>query len=529
MVETLAGVAGGLGLFYIGMHTLTENLKALTGTRIRRAAKRWTKNSASSVLWGLVTGAITQSMAGATFVTVSLLRGGLIEVRTAVALCIGATAGVTTLVLIVALNAQTIALCIVGAAAAVITIERLEPYRKVAMAAFGAALLVLGLIMLKDSVAPLAAQPWMRDAITGAGSLIGIFLVCAVLTALVQSSSAMTVVLISLESVGVLSGDQVVLGIYAACTASPLTLWVLGSGLKGEAKQLTMAMVWYNLAIALVMIALFIVELTFDIALVTAALVDTPLPMEQKLALLYVSLGVLPMVPALVLLGPFVRVIRQRYPESEQDELARPRYLHDQAHVDADSALMLAELELKRALSHCLAHCEAIRQGESVTGIRAAISELLTVIDEFADETARQHPSYEYERRNALANRVKAVQWLNRSLARFCETLGAPAPQTWLPNPIGGLKDTLRESADAALMTLIDAIEADDESSWDAAHHVSEDRSELMSRVRSRYYAQHPQFNEEQVRDVLLATNAFEEFFYSLRHLEHCWNPNRSH
>ena len=164
-----------------------------------------------------------------------------------------------------------------------------------------------------------------------------------------------------------------------------------------------------------------------------------------------------------------------------------------------------------------------------MTSIRAAIGELLAAINEFIDETARHHPGHEHERCNALANRTKAVQWLNQSLARFCETLGAPAPQTWLPNPIGELKDTLRESADAALMTLIEALEAGDEFSWDAAHHVSQDRSELMSRVRSRYYAQHPQFNEEQVRDVLLATNAFEEFFYSLRHLEHCWNPNPSH
>ena len=192
--------------------------------------------------------------------------------------------------------------------------------------------------MLKDSVAPLAAQPWVRDVITDASSLVGTFVVCALLAALVQSSSAICVVLISLASVGVLSSDQVVAGIYASGTAGTLSLYVLGSGLAGKAKQLIMAMVWYNLSISAVMITLFVVELAFDIALVKAALVGTPLPMEQKLALLYVALGVLPMVPALVLLGPVVRVIRQRFPDSEHDEMARPRYLHDQAHVDADSA-----------------------------------------------------------------------------------------------------------------------------------------------------------------------------------------------
>ena len=529
MGESLAGIAGGLGLFIVGMRMLTENLKALAGTRIRKVAKRWTKHPGSSVLWGLAVGTITQSMAGATFVAVSMLRGGLIELRAAIALCVGAGAGVTTLVLLVALDAQTIALCLIGVSAAVIASEHLASYRSIASAAFGAALLVLGLIMLKDSVAPLATQPWVRDVITDASSLIGTFVVCALLAVLVQSSSAICVVLISLESVGVISGEQVVTGIYASCAAGVLSLYFLGSGLTGRAKQLTMSMVWYNLSISAVMIVLFVVELTFDIALVKAALIGSPLPMEQKLALLYVALGVLPMAPALVVLGPLERALRRRYPESPHDELARPRYLHDRAHVDGESGLMLADLELKRVLSNCSAYFQALRGGESVAGVRAAIGELLQQIDVFLHEAARQHPCYEHERRNALANRARALQWLNQSLASLCEAFGDPTPRTWLSSPIDELGDTLRESVEAALMTLIDALEDDDEFSWDAAHQVTRNRSELMSRVRSKYFAQYPQFDEEQVMDVLLATNAFEEVFFSMRHLEECWNPNRYH
>ena len=527
MGEALAGVAGGLGLFFAGMHLLTENLKALAGTRMRKAAQRWTRSPAASLLWGLAAGTVTQSMAGATFVAVSILRGGFVELRTAIALCLGAGAGVTTLVLIVTLDAKTIALCLIGISAAVIASEHMASYRSVASAVFGAALLVLGLFMLKDSVAPLATQPWVRDVITDAGSLIGTFLVCALLAALVQSSSAICVVLISLQSVGVVSGEQVLTGIYASGVAGALSLYALGSGLDGRAKQLTMSMVWYNLSISTVMVTLFVVELTFDIALVKAALMGGALPMEQKLALFYVALGVLPMVPAFVLLGPIERALRRRYPESEHDVLARPRYLHDQAHVDGESALMLADLELKRILSDCSAYFQAFRRGEAIAGVRAAIEELLQEVGVFLDEAAHQHPSYEHERRNALANRARALQWLNQSLATLCEAFGDPAPRTWLATPIDNLRDTLRESAEAALLTLIDALEDDDEFSWEAAHQVTRDRSELMNRIRSGYFAQYPQFDESQVMDVLLATNAFEEVFYSMRHLEDCWNPNR--
>ena len=52
MNELFAGVAGGLGLFIVGMWLLTENLKALASRRLRRTATRWTAHRLSALLWG---------------------------------------------------------------------------------------------------------------------------------------------------------------------------------------------------------------------------------------------------------------------------------------------------------------------------------------------------------------------------------------------------------------------------------------------------------------------------------------------
>ena len=78
MNELFAGVAGGLGLFIVGMWLLTENLKALTTRRLRRTAGRWTGNRFSALAWGALAGAITQSMTATTFIVMSLMRSGLI-------------------------------------------------------------------------------------------------------------------------------------------------------------------------------------------------------------------------------------------------------------------------------------------------------------------------------------------------------------------------------------------------------------------------------------------------------------------
>ena len=74
VMDILAGVVGGLGLFIVGMWFLTENLKKLASRRLRLSAQRWTTNPYAALLWGTLAGGITQSMTALTFIVVSILR-----------------------------------------------------------------------------------------------------------------------------------------------------------------------------------------------------------------------------------------------------------------------------------------------------------------------------------------------------------------------------------------------------------------------------------------------------------------------
>ena len=79
-MDIVAGGIGGLGLFIVGMHLLTENLKTLASRQLRRAVSRWTANRLSALLWGALAGSITQSMPALTFIVVNILRSGMIDV-----------------------------------------------------------------------------------------------------------------------------------------------------------------------------------------------------------------------------------------------------------------------------------------------------------------------------------------------------------------------------------------------------------------------------------------------------------------
>ena len=182
MIELLEEAVGGLGLFMVGMWILTDNLKALASWRFRRAAARWTANRYSGLLWGPLAGGITQSMPAVTSIVVSTLRSRLITTTGGLAL----TLGVSALVLFVTFDMKVASLFVVGAAGAIVVSERLASVRPLAASFLGGAMIILGLVLLKDSAAPMTEQPWFEDMMKGTGeSLILAFAVSALLTAIV--------------------------------------------------------------------------------------------------------------------------------------------------------------------------------------------------------------------------------------------------------------------------------------------------------------------------------------------------------
>ena len=211
-MDLLAGVVGGLGLFFVGMWFLTENLKKLASRRLRQSAQRWTTNPFAALLWGTLAGGITQSMTALTFIVVSILRSRLITIKGGLATILGGTIGVTGLVMIVTFDIKMIALYVVGIAGALVVTERLSKFRAIAASFLGGAMIILGLVLLREAAAPLADQPWFRDMVEETGnSLVLAFAVAALLTFIVQSSGAVSVFGISLAAVDVISVDQAIM------------------------------------------------------------------------------------------------------------------------------------------------------------------------------------------------------------------------------------------------------------------------------------------------------------------------------
>ena len=519
--ELLAGLVGGLGLFIAGMWLLTENLKRLASRRLRGSISRWTSNRFSALMLGVFAGGITQNITALTFIVVSVLRSGLIATRTALALILGGCIGSSFLVLVVTFDVKVSALYVLGVSGVVVASERLSRYRPIAASLLGGSMLILGLVLLKDAAAPLAQQPWFREMLDGTGnSLLLAFMVAALLTTILQSANAVCVVGIGLASVGVISLDQAIMVIYGSCLGSAAILYLLSAGLSGRSRQVAMYMVLYDVLTFVVLVPLLYCELYFEIPLMKALLLAIGLGMEQNLALFYILLSVLPVPLLLASLDRSASVLERLWPSSQADALSRPRFIHDHASVDADTALPLVDLEQRRVVNNLSQYFEAVRQGHDIKPLRDASRKLLSDIIDFLDDLQAFHPAQGVEDQNSMRNRQKLLVWLEDVLGALCDVL-APSPAR---PALDQFRTSIRESVDAVLLSLIDAMESDDATSWKVVTQLTSDRREMMRKVRTHNMESDPPLKERDLIDVLLITNAIEEVFFVLSKLEREYN-----
>lgn len=95
MITNILGLAGGLGLFLLGMTIMTDGLKGLAGNALRRALARFTNSPVSGAASGAVTTAIIQSSSATTLATIGFVGAGLMTFPQALGVVFGANIGTT--------------------------------------------------------------------------------------------------------------------------------------------------------------------------------------------------------------------------------------------------------------------------------------------------------------------------------------------------------------------------------------------------------------------------------------------------
>jgi phosphate:Na+ symporter len=212
-ISTTVELLGGLALFLFGMKLMGDGLQQVAGPRMRDALSVMTSNRFAGVATGCVVTCIIQSSSATTVMLVGFVHAGLVTLTQAIGVIMGANIGTTFtgwLVALVGFKVNITALALPAITIGVIpSLLGNRRYNDWAQVVLGFGILFLGLWFMKESVAGLeqseAVAAWVsrNSADTLLGVIWAIFLGCVV-TVLVQSSSAVLAVTMTLAAQGVI-------------------------------------------------------------------------------------------------------------------------------------------------------------------------------------------------------------------------------------------------------------------------------------------------------------------------------------
>ena len=257
MVITLLG---GLAFFLFGMHVMSSGLERLAGGRLEQVLKKMTSNTFKSFLLGLGITAAIQSSSAVTVMLVGLVNSGLMEIGQTIGVIMGSNIGTTVTAWILSLseinsenpvinllNPSNLSPIIALIGILLIMFSRKSRKKDAGSICIGFAVLMAGMNMMGDAVAPLADSPAFVSLMTAfRNPLLGV-LAGAVFTAIIQGSSASVGILQALSLTGSVTYGTAIPIIMGQNIGTCVTALISSIGVNKNARKVSVIHISFNL------------------------------------------------------------------------------------------------------------------------------------------------------------------------------------------------------------------------------------------------------------------------------------------
>lgn len=353
---TLAsGLVGGLALFLFGMDIMTRALKQVAGDYMKNTLAKMTSNRFVGVATGAAVTAIIQSSSITTVLLVGFNSAGLMSTSQSVAVILGANIGTTVTAQILAFNVTKIALPILAVGFFVSFIAKREEWRQYGLIVLGLGLVFFGMSIMSDAMEPLRSYQPFLDFMVSIDHPLLAALVGAFFTAIIQSSSATTGILIVMAGQGLIGLEAAIALALGANIGTCVTAGLASIGKPREAVRTALAHTLFNVIGVLIWIG-FVDQLAELARLIS--------PSHQELSGLDRMVAEVPrqianihtffnVVNAAIFVGfttQITRLVEALVPDRplREDERFAPRFIDDQLIGTPAIALDAARREIVR-------------------------------------------------------------------------------------------------------------------------------------------------------------------------------------
>lgn len=319
--EIFTGIFGGLGLFLYGMKLMSDGLENIAGERLKGILEKITSNKIMGVLVGTIVTAVIQSSSATTVMVVSFVNAGLMSLVQATGVILGSNVGTTITAQIVSFNLEVVAPIFIGIGAILMLSSKKKKIKDIAVISVGFGILFMGMGLMSSSMKPIAELEIFKEIIIimERYSILGV-LVGVIMTAIVQSSSATTSILVALAAAGTID-MKIAFPIVLGCNIGTCVTAIIASLTANKTAK--------KAALLHLLFKIFgtIIFLPLSVYVVKVVAYLTPNNLGRQVANAHTIFNIVITLVVLPISGYFVKFVNKVLPDEEEKEVCGAIYL----------------------------------------------------------------------------------------------------------------------------------------------------------------------------------------------------------
>ena len=387
---------GGLGMFLYGMEMMSDGMKIAAGNRMRSVLEKLTSNRFLAVGVGAFVTMVIQSSSATTVMLVSFVNSGLLSFVQGLGVILGSNIGSTITAQIVAFKVTDYALALIAVGAIMALFSKKDATKNIGFVILGFGLLFYGMKVMSDTMKPLRSNPTFNSILTSFENPFMGILAGAAFTALIQSSSATTGIVITLASGGSITLEAGIPLIFGANVGTCVTALLAGLNASREAKRVAIAHVTFNL----LGVGLF----CFWIPTFAEFISQTSDNIPRQIANAHTIFNILATVVFIPFTPLVAKLILQYFPDEEIDrDISKPAVMHLDENTLETPAIAITNAQAE---------------------IRGVIGLLERVVGSVAmpflsNESLSDVENEEEDFEKGLQNRIEKITFLNNEISSY--------------------------------------------------------------------------------------------------------------
>ena len=334
---------GGLALFLYGMQLMGDGLQKAAGEKLQKILEMMTGVIVFGVLLGAVVTAVLQSSSATTVMTVGLVNAGLLNLKQAFGIVMGANIGTTMTAQLIAFKLTHYVPLILFIGFMMNILSKRSRGKFLGQVLLGFGVLMIGMEFMSKAVMPLREYPGFIEFIQKFAEypLLGI-LVGVVMTILIQSRSATIGILIAMATQGLISLEGAIPVLLGDNIGTCITAVLATLRANATAKRVALAHVLFNLIGSIIFV-------TFMSWFIKFVLTVSPADdIARQIANAHTAFNVINTMFFIPFVSPFIKLVERLLPDKGEVVSRRPIYLDEKMLKTPSIAMSLAVKEVVR-------------------------------------------------------------------------------------------------------------------------------------------------------------------------------------